>query len=311
MEMETAFRHILVPLDGTPMAEVVLPAVAELARICGARVTLLHVIEHGAPATIHGFHHLGGADEAEIYLNKIAREHFPPDAAVSWHVHTEEVRKIATGLAEHVSELGPDLIVMCSYGGHGLRDMLSGNLAQQVLSERVAPVLLFKAASPEQLHFPFQNILVPLDGNPGHESGLVLARTMALVCKAALKLVLVIPTAGDLRGTAAGIGGLLPEATRAMLDMAEGESAEYLGRHMRDMIAAGVRCGACVTRGDPAEKIMETAHDFAADLLVLGAHGKAGTTAFWAGSIAQKIIRHLPSVFLLVPAGSARSGAQR
>ena len=68
------FKNILVPLDGSSLAEVILPAARSLGGHLGARVTLLHVVEPSAPATIHGERHLGAAEEARDYLKKIARQ---------------------------------------------------------------------------------------------------------------------------------------------------------------------------------------------------------------------------------------------
>src|SRR5207302_1377683 len=53
------FNHLLVPLDGSKLAEAILPAAAAWAERLHARLTLLHITEKNAPATIHGEHHLG------------------------------------------------------------------------------------------------------------------------------------------------------------------------------------------------------------------------------------------------------------
>src|SRR3972149_3250339 len=58
------FRHMLVPLDGSRLAEAVLPVTAAFARALGAKVTLLHVVEPAAPTTVHGDVHLTQAEEA-------------------------------------------------------------------------------------------------------------------------------------------------------------------------------------------------------------------------------------------------------
>ena len=50
-------KTILVPLDGSRLAEAVLPAVSRIAQTCGSTVTLLHIIERGAPKEIHGERH--------------------------------------------------------------------------------------------------------------------------------------------------------------------------------------------------------------------------------------------------------------
>ena len=58
------FKHILVPLDGSSLAEAALPAAVSLAHTFKAPVTLLHVIEQDAPTEIHQYRHLTEAGEA-------------------------------------------------------------------------------------------------------------------------------------------------------------------------------------------------------------------------------------------------------
>ena len=60
------YRRLLVPLDGSRLAETILAVVERLAAAYGATVVLLHVIERGAPATVHGERHLRTALEALI-----------------------------------------------------------------------------------------------------------------------------------------------------------------------------------------------------------------------------------------------------
>src|SRR5450830_595606 len=88
------FKHILVPLDGSKLAESALPVAASLAKTLKAPVTLLHVIEQGAPEEVHRDRHLTDSAEAEAYLSGIAQSDFPPKTKVDWHVHTaaESVR---------------------------------------------------------------------------------------------------------------------------------------------------------------------------------------------------------------------------
>jgi nucleotide-binding universal stress UspA family protein len=296
------YRHLLVPLDGTPMAEAVMPAVADLARRFGSRVTLLHVIEHGAPATIHGAPHLAGAGEAERYLADIAGKWLGEVQNVAWHVHGEEVRQIARGLADHVAELAPDLIVMCSHGAHGLRDALMGNLALRVVGLGAAPVLLLRLGATGLAHWPLGTVLVPLDGKPAHEAGLEPATVLARACGARVRFVCVVPTSGDLRGAEAASGELLPGVTRAILQLAEEDSANYLSTRIDEAKTQGIDAEGCVARGDPSDRIAEAVDRYVADLVVVGTHGKSGVAAFWAGSVVQKLIRTLSTDFLLVPA---------
>jgi nucleotide-binding universal stress UspA family protein len=58
------FKHILVPLDGSQLAEAALPIAESLAGVLGAKVTLIHIIEKGAPGQVHGQPHLRDSAEA-------------------------------------------------------------------------------------------------------------------------------------------------------------------------------------------------------------------------------------------------------
>ena len=68
-------RRILVPLDGSRLAEWVLPPAVSLARHLGAQLTLLHVMERGAPSSVHGERHLTQIEEADRYLADVAARH--------------------------------------------------------------------------------------------------------------------------------------------------------------------------------------------------------------------------------------------
>ncbi len=302
-------KRLLIPLDGTSMAEAVLPTADWLARKAGAAVTLLHVLERGAPATVHGARHLRTAAEAEAYLKQVASQSFRAGTRVDWHVHDRQVADVAHSLVDHADEMAPDFVIMSAHGEGGVRDWISGNIAQQVVHQGITPVLLLRQTGDSGAPVQFANILVPLDGNPDHEQGLPVAGAIAQVCEVPLKLLTVVPTPESLSGPAAAVASLLPESTRKHLGFAECEAAQYLGAHVDRLSAQGVCATACVARGDPTGVIVETARKLAADLVVLGTHGKAGTQAFWEGSMAQRLLRRVSASVLLVPAPGDRAGS--
>src|SRR4030067_1141824 len=102
-------RHLLVPLDGSPLAESVLPLTGALAQTLGSQVTLLHVIERGARAAIHGAPHLTDPAGAEAYLGGVVTR-LPPGTPVTRHVHTVQEHDLPKSIADHAAELGTDLI---------------------------------------------------------------------------------------------------------------------------------------------------------------------------------------------------------
>ena len=294
------FKHILVPLDGSAPAEAALPAAALLAARCGARVTLLHIIERDAPATVHGERHLRQRDEAAAYLEETRRHAFALLSAVACHVHEAAAADVARGIVEHEGELAPDLIVMCAHGRRGLHEKIFGRIAQQVVGLGRVPVLLLRPPQDGAAPFDCRTILVPEDGQPEHEIGLQVATDLARATGAKLELLFVVPTAATLSGSDAVSSQLLPSATRIMLDLAERGAREHLHQHLTALV--GVSAQASVLRGEPAREVIVAADKLDADLVVLATHGKAGTEAFWSGSVAAKIIRACPRPLLLVPA---------
>ena len=294
------FKSLLVPLDGSALAESALAPAAHLAEALGAAVTLLHVVERRAPQEVHGERHLTEAPEAAAYLDEVAGRAFPPGARVGRHVHAAEVGDVARSIYEHTGELAPDLIVMCTHGRSGLRELVVGSIAQRVIALGATPLLLVRPAEPPR-PFACRRFLVPLDGTPAHEQGLCVAAGLAGPCRAALRLVAVVPTRGTVSGEQAVLAKLTPGTVSAMLEMAEEASRDYLARYVEQFRAQGMAVEAEVVRGDPAEAIVAAAERAAADLIVLATHGRAGMDAFWSGSVAPRLPSLTRIPLLLVP----------
>jgi nucleotide-binding universal stress UspA family protein len=297
------FRHLLLPLDGSPQAEAVLPAAIGLARLAGARITLLHVLEDD-PHEVDGARHLRRADEAEEYLVRV-KSTIPSEIAVDWHVHDRTIRHLSQSLVEHVNEFRADLVILRWHRVHPRRDLLFGNVAQQVVGRGRAPALLLRPRPAEDGRLPFGRILVPLDWQPDHAVGLGPAKALSRLTGASLHLLTVVPTADALPPAQALTGQLLPGSTRAVLEMAESEGAEALGRLVSELRAEGLAASGCVLRGDPHERICVFFQAEGIDTVALGTHGRAGTKAFWSGSLAQRLVRSLPASFLLTPVTNA------
>ncbi|MCE5272554.1 universal stress protein [bacterium] len=293
------FKHLLVPLDGTPQAEAAVDTAAALAARSGARVTLLHVIESGAPESVHGQRHLRTREEARPYLESVARR-FPAGVKVSLHVHEESIEDVAASLADHEGELSPDLLVMCAHGGPRMRDILHGNLAQQTLARGATPILLLKGGAPAS----FGQVLAPLDGNPEHdERSLPVAAGIAAMYGAGLSLLYVVPEGVAQAGRRTDVSHLLPGASQALLDLEEQEAVAYVERRLAEVRPQVEQSRGAIARGRPVDRIGEYARDQRADLVVLSTHGRAGTQAFWSASVASRLVSRLETALLLIPAG--------
>jgi nucleotide-binding universal stress UspA family protein len=298
------FGHLLVPLDGSHLAEAALPAVSHIARVCKSEITLIHIIERDAPKEIHGERHLTSQDEALAYLTRIANRIAAPGIQIEKHVHTEEVSNLTRSIVEHSAlEICCDLIVLCAHGRSGLHNWMFGSIAQQVIARGSVPVMVIQPTeSGDAPPFLPQHLLVPLDGEPEHERGLTLAEKVARAFGASLHLVMVVPTLGTLSGAQAGTARLLPGTTSVLLDITEESASDYLEQHAARLEASGLPVTWSVKRGDPADGIVEAAGQVGAGLIVMGTHGKTGTHAFWAGSIAPKVSARSRLPILLVRA---------
>ena len=294
------FKHLLVPLDGSKMAETTLPVAAMLSQKLGAVVTLIHIIEQDAPQVIHGERHLTNEAEASRYLQAVAAEYFADGVAHS-HVHTEKVQDVARSIADHSGELAPDLIIMCTHGEGKLHEFMVGSIAQQVIGRGRTPILLIH---PEQCFDEVQGvkkILVALDGDPQHDASLPVAAVLAQALGAGLHLLTVVHTLGTLPGERAATGWLLPGATRAMLDMDEESAEQHLEQLAVQWRKASLPVTIQILRGDPAQQIVACASETQADLIALATHGKSGMSAFWSSSVGPKVVTSTHIPLLLIP----------
>lgn len=299
------FQNILVPLDGSKLSEAALQPAAVLASRLHSHVTLLHVIEQDAPAEIHKEHHLTDADEARAYLQQVAERAFPREVEVETHVHTAPVSDVANSIVDHAtSEFEPDLIVTCTHGRGGMRDMLFGSIAQQVVAQGQTPLLLIK---PQVTGFRLQTILAPLDPDSIHDDGLPLTERLAKAFGAELVLLSVVPTFSTLQGEEAAASSLMPGTTQAMLDIREETARTHLQEHVESLERQGIRASAEVARGDPGPTIARAADESNCDMVVLSTHGKAGVGAFWARSVAPQVAQRTKTPLLLIPLPPANS----
>jgi len=296
------FKHLLVPLDGSQLAEAALPAARLLAEKLPAMVTLLHVIEQDAPREVHGQPHLSGAGEAQAYLDRIKREFFAGCARVDCHVHETAVANVAASIVSHHSEFDHDLIVMCSHGKGRALHLMLGSIAQKIIALGSIPVLITHPDEDNNRSFTCRAILAPLDGDPEHEQALPVAVALAQACKAGLHLVHVVPEFHTLSGRRSVTSRFLPGVTSRMLDLAAADGADYLRKKQELLRSEGIEASVHVLRGDPGNVIAEIPTRTPIDLIVLATHGKSGMTAFWSGSVAHKVCSQCKTPLLLVQA---------
>lgn len=301
------YKRLLIPLDGSKLAESILPVAVCLAKSLKAAISLIHIIEKNAPQEVHGEEHLHDVPRAEAYLKGVTESWFSDVAELDTHVHSEEVADVAKSILQHVDESHSDLTLMCTHGRSGPRQFLYGSIAQQVAAASV-PVLFVRAVEDfSKSESTLRRMLAALDGDPEHEQGLVAATELAQVCESSIHLLTVVPNISGVSGGWTQSVRLQPSTTDRMLGMEVEEAQAYLNHHQRKLEANSITSTSDVRRGDPADEIVEESALMQADLVVLGTHGTVGVEAFWSGSVAAKVARKTIAPVLLVPAKQSAS----
>ena len=137
------YNHILVPLDGSPVAEQIFPQVQQLSKLTGAEIHLLRVVlVHTFPGVDPTDKQVEAVREAEDYLDGIRDKLQKEGLAVNIHVrYGHEAEEIL----EHANQKGIDLVAMCTHGRTGVGRWTLGSVSERVLRHSPKPVLLVRS----------------------------------------------------------------------------------------------------------------------------------------------------------------------
>ncbi|HTX53084.1 MAG TPA: universal stress protein [Candidatus Baltobacteraceae bacterium] len=137
------FKRILVPLDGSPLAEAVLPRVQELVRSLGAELCLLRVTEaHVFPGVDPTAEEVDVVQKAEAYVANLAVRL----RAAGIRVHTAvRYGEASHEILAHIADNAIDLVAMSTHGRSNLSRLLLGSVAEHVVRHARVPVLLLRA----------------------------------------------------------------------------------------------------------------------------------------------------------------------
>jgi nucleotide-binding universal stress UspA family protein len=304
-------KTILVPLDGTPLAEHVLPYVQLLAPVMGAKALLLRAVTEGEQARFLGQQRAQPLDTTPLLRSQVCElctltaqcQHTDCDLAA----RAEQLRACgvdaygdtrigptAAVIAESAERWPDTLIAMATQAQSGLRRWVLGSLTDTVVHGTNMPLFLVRhterPAPPERM---LKHILVPLDGSDFASQALPLAIQIAARTHAEITLLWVaapsldvymrdFPSQADLQRT------LHNQAVRAYMWVAGGISMQ-----------PGPLTTA-ITLGPPAETIAEEAERRRAGLIVMATHGYTGLQRWRLGSVADALLRLTPTPLILV-----------
>jgi nucleotide-binding universal stress UspA family protein len=149
------FKHILLPTDGTPAAEIAIDTCLQMARETGASVTAVHVMpvlhmftyEPGVTESVHETVKKDRALHAKKYLEHV--EQRAAAAGVPCKTVLVSSDYPYEAIIEAARSAHCDLIAMASHGRTGIKGLLLGSETQKVLTHSAIPVLVLRGASAE------------------------------------------------------------------------------------------------------------------------------------------------------------------
>ncbi len=290
------FKRILVPLDGSQLAELALPYAETLAGAFDSEVALTHVCEVAEKDYRH-MHQLYLEETAKTVGNRIKRA--SSAARVKAVVLDGEP---ATQIMSFAQDNDVSLTIMVTHGRSGIMAWALGSVGNKVLQRVSTPLLLIRAkgdaakAGKGQL---FSRVLVPLDGSEAGEAALPYVKELASKFASEVIFLQVVPP-GQYVHTVGGLNYVrFPDSELELMRKQAMEYLEEVGTRLRD-IKASLKFE--VRIGDAAHEIIKGTTETRARLVAMSTHGRSGIGGWFFGSTAQKVLHAGRRSLLLVRA---------
>jgi nucleotide-binding universal stress UspA family protein len=317
------FSKLLVPLDGSTLAERALPYAVRLAGRLEAEILLLQVVELSPLLKGSLLAEASLINSAETYLREV--KEVITDLTLPQHLPLERVHlKAITGnpsyeIAEIAASHKVDLIVMTTQGRSGLAHLLMGSTAASVIQHTELPVLVIRPtittskppqALAELMAVPLNSgleegwgkMLVTLDGTPQAEAVLEYAITLAQGIDATIHLLQVIPplvpfSYGD-------ISLRYQQEIKNQTQQLSQEAYQHLKALQTEISQRGLECSCTVRNGEAIGEILKFTEELKPSLLVMATRARGRLGHILLGSVAEEVLRRSqrPVVLLHLPA---------
>ncbi|GCE11618.1 universal stress protein [Tengunoibacter tsumagoiensis] len=323
------FQKILVPLDGSSLAEEAIPLAVHIARACNAEVYLLRVVPPSSCVPLYPYAPLELAEpmreaaftKARDYLKQVVTSaHLD---ALKVHIDVQMGGSAAT-IIDTARVYGIDLIVMRSHGETGFTRWVMGSTAQQLVRYCPVPVLVIRGTQSQLLplvHAP--RILVALDGSSLSEEAIrpaaQLSAALAQVGQGSIHLTRVVERLITHRQKEKDIVEQQNKACRA-------EAEAYL-HQIKERFSSGELAsfgltvtGSVVTYSDIEDitrRIIEESSCIGdepgftgCDIIAMTTHGRHGFQHFLFSSFTEAVFDAAPQPILVVHAAKTDHGSQ-
>lgn len=290
-------KQILVPLDGSPAAEAVLPLVVHVAQAEKAEVELITVLTPVAIWDAAASMIKWDAEEAAAreYIEHKAEE--LQGRGLKAH-STVKFGQAAYAIFDAAKDQKADFIAMTTHGRSGITRFVLGSVADKLLHTE-APLLVVRPGedegSPHLTPANIRRILVPLDGSERSLSAIPFAEEMAKIFDASIVFCSVVST-----DWIAYSGMETPILYQDVLNDMKAKARENIEEIASQSRKRGFYVECFVGVGGPADEIQRIAGLQGAGLIVMSTHGRSGPSRWVMGSVADAVVRrtHLPCLLV-------------
>lgn len=294
------FKRILVPLDGSKLAECVLPHLVAIARIGEPEVQLVRVLQ-----PFDGVIRMSMVDPVEWQIRKAEAESYLlglaavlQDAGLRVSIRLDEGRP-AEQIIAAAHDWDADLILMSSHGRSGLSPWCVSSVVEHVILLAHRTVMIVRAYQPvkaELTELRYHKILLPLDGSQRAELSLSVAEALVREHQCELLIAHVVQQPQPPRRTSP-----MQEDITLIHQLTERSQEEAL-KYMIDLksrLAVDFE-----TRLEISSAVPHALHQIAdeqdVDLLILSAHGHSGDTRWPYGSVVTGFIVYGGTTLLIL-----------
>ncbi len=299
------YKKMVVPLDGSGLAEIALPYVRELTRRLELETILLNVCptQQREFAAVH-------RDYIDKVVTRVKGQMGTKGRSRSVPLQGKIRGRVLVGepaerILRYASDNGIDLILMATHGESGTRRWAMGSVVDRVLRAAKVPVLLVRTEMREEIvydQWPRRSILVPLDGSALAEAAVPHAEQLARQ-KSAEPVDVVLISVCEPRLAPSFYPFDAPLEGDEDLVRRRLESENYLSAIAGRLKAAGIGTRALVLEGKPADQIIDYANSNRFNVIVMTTHGHSGTGRWTYGSVAEKVLLGASSPILIVHPG--------
>jgi nucleotide-binding universal stress UspA family protein len=301
--------RIVVPLDGSQLAESILVRIRPLLRREGSEIVLVRAVEL-PPAGEADAGRIAAllAEDAQHYVK--AMEKRLGDIGLRAR-SVIRVGGAAGVILDAAAEVKATMIAMTTHGRSGLARWFLGSVAEKVLRASDVPVLLLRSfqgglqgtGQPAPVvEEAFDRILVPIDGS--RSSLAILPEAISIAKRLGSRVFLVsVEEQGFHVG---GFSGKLVDRPATRPELPKEPTAEDLARFAEQSFAAeGIPTTSFALAGNPAVRLLDFAREQKATLIAMSTHGRSGPSRWVLGSVTEKVLRAADVPMLIVRSGKA------